>query len=333
MTSNATRFKQKLKSTTGLSESAISAAWPEWWSSAADSSLSAQAELRFSLARKLGLDPRSMVNDDDTPVFLWDDSAKFKNFKGDEVKEKLAITSFGMSLGRILLRGSEPNFSIVGQSAAALRSSMLRDSSFIGIQNLLSFVWGVGIPLIHLRILPLSAKRMCAMTIQVNGRFAILLARNSKYPAHLIFDIAHEIAHIALGHLGNETALVDMDTDSDINAEDDIEEIAANKFALELLTSTSEPKIKVIGEVTSAKQLAEAVVKVGYQRQIEPGILALCYGYYTENWALANGALHYIYDSPRDAWKPINKLAIDEISWENISEDNSSYIRAVLGGN
>ena len=332
MTSNAKQFKQKLKSATGLSESAISAAWPDWWSSAADSSLSAQAELRFSLARKLGLDPRSMVNDDDIPVFLQDDSAKFKNFKGDEVKEKLAISSFGLSLGRILLGGSEPKFSIVGESAENLRSLMLQDTSFIGIEDLLSFVWAVGIPVIHLRIYPLSAKRMCAMTVQVKGRFVILLARNSLYPAHLIFDIAHEIAHIALGHLGNQTALVDMDNKSERCTEDDVEEISANKFALELLTGTSEPEFEVIGEVVSAKQLAEAVTRTGNERQIEPGTLALCYGYSTKNWPLANSALRFIYDSTIEVWKPINKLAIDEISWENISEDSCSYIRAVLGG-
>ena len=332
MTGNANQFKQKLKIATGLSDSAISAAWPQWWSSGADSSLSAQAELRFSLARKLGLDPRSVINDDDTPVFLGDDSAKFKNSKGDTVKEKLAITSFGLSLGRILLAGSEPKFSIVGESAENLRSSMLQNTSFIGIEDLLSFVWRVGIPLIHLRIDPLSAKRMCAMTVHVKGRFAILLARDSLFPAHLIFDIAHEIAHIALGHLENETALVDMDNKSVRFTDDDVEEFAANKFALELLTGTSEPEIEMIGEVVSAKQLAEAVTRTGNERQIEPGTLALCYGYSTRNWALVNRALRLIYDSTIETWKRINQFAIDEISWENISEDSCSYIRAVLGG-
>ena len=332
MTGNANQFKQKLKIATGLSDSAISAAWPQWWSSGADSSLSAQAELRFSLARKLGLDPRSVINDDDTPVFLGDDSAKFKNSRGDTVKEKLAITSFGLSLGRILLEGSEPKFSIVGESAENLRSSMLQNTSFIGIEDLLSFVWRVGIPLVHLRIDPLSAKRMCAMTVHVKGRFAILLARDSLYPAPLMLDIAHEIAHIALGHLGNETALVDMDNKSERCTEDGVEEIAANKFALELLTGSSEPEFEMIGEVVGAKQLAEAVTRTGNERQIEPGTLALCYGYSTKNWTLVNRALRFIYDSTIETWKPINQLATDEISWENISEDSCSYIRAVLGG-
>ena len=39
----------------GLSDAAINAAWPEWWSEAAEPSPSASLDLRFSLARKLGL--------------------------------------------------------------------------------------------------------------------------------------------------------------------------------------------------------------------------------------------------------------------------------------
>ena len=332
MTNNADRFKQRLISNTGLSESAISAAWPEWWSDAADSSPSAQAELRFSLARKLGLDPRSLVNEDGSPTFVWDDSAKYKNFKGDGEKEKPVITSFGTSLARILLKGCEQDISIVGKSATSLRTSILQSQSFVGIVELLSLLWGVGIPLVHLRIYPLSAKRMCAMTVQTNGKFAIFLARDSSYPAPLVFHIAHEIAHIALGHLENKIALVDMTDVVESSEKNDPEEVDADKFALELLTGSSEPSIVTVGESNSAKQLAKEVIRAGHERQIEPGTLALCYGHSTQKWALANKALRFIYDSPQEAWVPINTMAKDQLLWGNISDDVSSYIHAVLGG-
>lgn len=103
MPNNAQEFRVRLATATGLSDSAIDAAWPEWWSEAADASASARAELRFSVARNLGLDPRSLL-DDESPRFLWDDSAKYKNFKGDVEREKPAITAFGSSVARTLLK-------------------------------------------------------------------------------------------------------------------------------------------------------------------------------------------------------------------------------------
>ena len=57
----------------GLSDSAVSAAWPRWWSEDAESSASARAELRFGVARRLGLDPHSLLEDRDAPRFLWRD--------------------------------------------------------------------------------------------------------------------------------------------------------------------------------------------------------------------------------------------------------------------
>ncbi len=329
---NADQFRQNLISHTGLSESAISAAWPEWWSNAADSSISAQLELRFSLARKLGLDPRSIVDDNDSPRFIWDDSAKYKNFKGNDQNEKQVITSFGTSVARILLQGCKQEISLVGKSAISLRNSILLSQSNVGITELLSLLWGVGIPLVHLRVHPLSAKRMCAMTVQLNGKFAILLSRDSRYPAHLIFHIAHEIAHIALGHLENKSALVDMTDSTDTSEERDHEEMEADQFALELLTGTNKPEFLTFGKGNSAQQLAGQMLMAGHERRIEPGVLALCYGYFTEKWPLANKALKYIYDSPKDAWVPINTMARDQLLWSNINYDSSSFIHAVLGG-
>src|SRR5262245_58890952 len=65
----------------GFSDTAIDAAWPEWWSVDADASASANAELRFSLARKLGLDPRSLIENDE-PRFVWRE-AKYKHLTGE----------------------------------------------------------------------------------------------------------------------------------------------------------------------------------------------------------------------------------------------------------
>src|SRR3546814_1754744 len=82
MNESAADFKARLIRRTGLSESAITAAWPDWWSEAAEASPAAQAELRFSLARKLGLDARSLLGEDQ-PRFIWNDSTRSEEYTSE----------------------------------------------------------------------------------------------------------------------------------------------------------------------------------------------------------------------------------------------------------
>jgi len=327
----AQQFKARLSRATGLTDTAINAAWPEWWSEAADTSPSAQAELRFSLARNLGLDPRSLF-DDDAPRFMWDDSAKYKNFKGDLTQDRPAITSFGTSISRMLLRGVTAHQSLSGVSPSTLRESILASQPFIRLIDLLGLMWAVGVPAIHLRVHPLAAKRMCAMAVRDGERFSILLAKDSQYPASVAFHLAHEIGHIALGHIESGSALVDMDDPAERIDEADAEELAADRYALELLTGDAEFNIGKDGLGGSARQLANEVLRVGPANRIEPGTLALCYGHVTKEWATVQAAMPHIYSDPIPAWSVTNKIAKSQLDWNSISDENGSFLRAVMGG-
>jgi len=328
---NADEFKQRLVHSTGLTESVISAAWPEWWSEAADTSASSQADLRFTLARKLGLDPRSLL-DDETPKFVWEDSAKFKNFRGDMQDARPAISSFGTALGRMIINGCTNYIPPYNYNPLELRQSILASHPFVDITGLIAFMWGVGIPVIHLRVHPLAAKHMCAMTVRVGDRYAVLLARDANYPASTAFYLAHEIAHIALGHLSDGGAVVDMDDPTERVEETDPEEIAADRYALQLLTGYPTLDVENTGKGRSARQLATEVMRAAQKNAIEPGTLALCYGYTTKDWPTAQKAMHFIYDKPLPVWEGINRIAATQIQWGELSDESSSYVRAVMGG-
>lgn len=331
MSDSAQQFRSRLSRAANLSESAIAAAWPEWWSDAADASPSAVAELRFSVARKLGLDPRSLI-EDEQPRFLWDDSAKYKNFKGDLDREKPAISAFGTSVGKMLVRATPQYVPLEGLKAEGLRKSILSRKPFVGLVDLLGFLWGIGIPVIHLRVFPLAAKRMCAMAVRVHDRYAVLLAQDSQYPANIAFHLAHEIGHIALGHVADNSALIDMeDTNEFIDTHDD-EELAADQFALHLLTGNPRFTVEKVGEGHSARELAEQAFAMGVKNGIEPGILALCYGHQTSEWGVVQKALEKIYTSPIPAWSVTNAVANRELRWDKLSDENASFVHAVMGG-
>lgn len=330
MPSDTENFRIRLAKKTGYSDSAIQAAWPEWWSTAAEASPSAQAELRFSVARKLGLDPRTLVGDDG-PQFMWDDSAKYKNFTGTE-RERLAITSFGTSVSRMLLAGV-PSYALLdGIDASTLRASILSSQEFIRYQDLLALLWGIGIPVIHLQVHPLAAKHMCAMAVSIDDRYAVLLARDARYPASSAFHLAHEIGHVVLGHIEHGSAVIDMEDPAERGRQGDGEEESADHFALELLTGDPNFTVEKVGQGNGARQLADQVIAVGKERRIEPGTLALCYGYVTNEWATVYAAMPLIYRQAIPVWQVTNQIASQQVNWDILGEENASFVRAVMGG-
>jgi hypothetical protein len=329
MTEPALVLKRRLQDV-GLSGPAINAAWPRWWSEAAEASSSARAELRFSLARKLGLDPSSLLDESAEPRFVWRDEARFKHRTNEGELELAAITSFGKALSSILISASPPTESQVLPDAATLRQAVLTNQPYVRLVDLLSICWAFSIPVVHLRVFPCARKRMAAMTVHAASGNAILLAKDSGYPAQLAFYLAHELAHIALGHLQVGDAIVDLDT-NELSQIDDPEEYAADAYALELLTGQSRPVVLPHAHRYIARQLADDAVMASRDLQIEPGTLALCFGYSTGDWRTANAAMRSIYTAPKPAWAEINGLASKELHTSAVTEDSRLYLESILG--
>jgi Zn-dependent peptidase ImmA (M78 family) len=324
------RFRRRLK-IIGLSDPAIDAAWPDWWSDEADPSSSARLELRFSVARKLGLDARSVLDEDGVPRFIWKDEARFKHLSGESDLERAAISSFGRSISALLTAGSSAGqFVLIGTSAAALRSAVLSSQPYVRLEDLLSLSWSAGIPVAHLRVFPAVRKRMAAMAVAVGERSAILLAKDSMYPPHIAFYLGHELGHIALGHLRTDAAIVDMEADVLSASSDDTEETEADRFALELLTGRADLQLVPTGSY-NAPGLAQIALRVSSELHIEPGTLALCFGYSTGNWAVANSAMSFIYNQARPVWNEINRVTMAQLDTEQLPSDAISYLTAVLG--
>ena len=294
---DADQLRRRLKNI-GLSDPAITAAWPTWWSDEAEDSLSARTELRFSLSRKLGLEPSSLL-EDGVPRFVWQDVARFKHLSREGVIEQAAITSFGRAIANLLIGSTPAHGSLVGADPSNLRNLILRmRRPYVDLADLLSLCWSVGIPVIHLRVFPWPQKRMAAMVVRAANRYAILLGKDSQYPAHIAFYLAHEIGHVAAGHLEENRVIVDLESE-DMNLDTvDGEEISADRFALDLLTGMPAPVILPSTQRYSALSLAKTVLGASTELAIEPGTLALCFGYSTKDWPTSTAAMRHIYPSP-----------------------------------
>jgi hypothetical protein len=313
----------------GLSDAAIDAAWPEWWSDAAEPSTSARSELRFSISRKLGLDPKSLLNDE--PRFVWKDEAKYKRLTTESEIERAAIVSFGASVGRSLLSATAAVAAPLATSPGTYRDLILRHDPYVTLPSLLTLCWTLGIPVIHLRVFPLRAKKMSAMIVRVNGRFAILLAKDANYPSPIAFYLAHELGHAALGHIDNNVAVVELG-DALLERDEDVEELQADRYALELLTGMPAPTFVPIGSGFNAPALANVALNSAADLKIDPGMIALCFGHSTGAWPSVFSALGMIYDSASPVWKDVNRIASSQLNWSALGDDSATFLRAVMGG-
>ena len=333
MATSSRQLRRRLKDL-GLSDAAITAAWPRWWSDAAEDSTSARAELHFSVARRLGLDPRSLVAGAGEPRFIWTQEARFKHLSGEGDLEQAGITSFARAVASILLSGTTGDVpGLTGQSALGLRESILAaDQPYVGLIELLSLSWGVGVPVVHLRVFPWPRKRMAAMTVRLDDRWAVLLGKDSDFPAPIAFYLAHELGHIALGHVPAGGQIVDLEDEGQSAGESDQEEASADAFALELLTGMARPTVLPAWEgMASADELARTAEAAGAQLRIEPGAIAQSYGHSTNDWELATAALKRIYPEPIPTWTVVNGIARSQIRWGDMAVDARDFLQAVLG--
>ncbi len=311
----------------GIANAAINAVWPEWWSAEAKDSLSATTELTFTVARRLGLSPRALF--DGSPQFLWHDSTKFKNLGTTTDREQAILASFGTAVGRCALSATIPRASPI-TDVQSVRAAVLAQARFVGLPELLTFCWRIGIPVIQLRVFPLQQKRMQAMTVKVKERYAVLLGYESEYYARMAYILAHEIGHILLGHLDHSDSLLDMDdplTTSDLDAE----EVDAERAAFILLTGRDNPQVLADTQSYTANQLAQAATTVSDRERIDPGILALCLGHATGNWRQTFGALKIINPGAQPVGDQINELAANQFDWHALSVANRDYLAQVIG--
>lgn len=318
----------------GLSDSAISAAWPQWWSEDAEASASARAELRFSIARRLGLDPHSLLEDRDEPRFLWHEEARFKHLSGESERERAGITSFGRAIASILVSASpRPAGSLAGVAARDLRENVLASGRpFVALVDLLSLSWALAVPVVHLRVFPWSQKRMAAMTVRVGDRSAVLLGKDSTYPGMIAFYLAHELGHIALEHVAADRQIVDLEDEPPAADGEDEEEREADAFALELLTGRPDPTVLATGPGWAhGRALAHAALESADDLRIEPGTLALSFGHSTGDWQTANAALGHIYPDAQPVWTYVNAVARQQLQLGDLSVEALDFLDAVLG--
>ena len=214
-------------------------------------------------------------------------------------------------------------------SAADLHS-LLKDrgrQSWVTLEDLLDYCREIGIPVVHTSAFPSGARKPDGMAVcSREGRPVIVLCKASQRPAWMVFILAHELGHIALGHVPEGGAVVDGNLES---ASGEEEERQANEFASVLLTGKPDLGLSSHGPMT-ASSLARAAQEFARRYRISPGVAALNWGFNTGNWPVANGAVK-ILEGNQNALEMIQRSTASGLDWDSLSEDAAEWLESMAG--
>jgi hypothetical protein len=314
----------------------VRACLPEWWDEQAERSESAWLQLQLGLADRFSLDPISLL-DESRPLQLSDvGRAKFKHLALTDTQQA-AANGFANGLARILLAAMPEAPAVLPSSATDIRRMLLSapGSSWIALGELLQLCYAYSVPVAHLTKFPSGVKGMAAMTTSIGERAVIFTARRPLHPAQAAFFVAHELGHIAHGHVrGGRTIVEGLSLDPDSSTDDepaDEEEAQADAFAFELLTGDAGFSVSGTTARGTASELARRAIQAGTASQVDPGLIVLCFGRATGRWPQATAALKRLPDYSQDVEGVVNRALRSQLDHEMLSFEDVAYLEAVIG--
>jgi hypothetical protein len=266
---------------------------PEWWEDSLAEVDANRAIAEMSVAQFLGIPVPQLRNRDQPLALEIPSSVRFQRRADTATGELDAAIALAQRAASGLVGALGTHTPFAGPvTAAELRGRVLSRSGEINLGALLQAAWDHGVAVLPMRELPSKAKRFTAAALLCGSHRVVVLASRRDAPPWLTFDLAHELGHIFLGHVTEESPVV---VETGLEDEDEVSglqdhEAEANTFALELLTGHREIGIQGVHGVTGPR-LAAIDTKYRTEWRTAIGIVALVWGYRADRLAVANAAL------------------------------------------
>ncbi|MCX6359789.1 MAG: hypothetical protein NT029_08290 [Armatimonadetes bacterium] len=308
----------------GLGQTYVrSVALPTGWDDSEAANPSTYACVLTLLARNLGLDIRSL-QDAQAPL-RWREAGETRFLKHGNVDECEFDAVKGIALraaGAAAQGVTAPTRTI--PSAQALRTQILSAGhQAVTLEALLDACWDLGIVVLCLRDLPPKAKKPTATVTVAGGRPVVVLCRKPCAAAWMLFWLAHEIGHVANGHLGGASLLIDADLDGQPSGDMEQE---AHKYAVTLLAGEPDPGYLAPSRLYRGR-LAAWARDVGRRDGVDPGFVVL---HSTRasggRYDVANNALKALEDSP-DPVATVTAQLDRRLDWSLLTRDAREFLR------
>ncbi len=300
---------------------------PDWWEDEAAKDSGAFYEFKLTIARRLGLDLKSILDQSQSIRVRDSGACHFKTKNNHE--ESKNTQALARTLAEMAAASIRVPYLGLPESGCDIRKSIIsKNKPWVGFIELLDYLWSNGVPVLFLANIHPKWLKMEGMVTMVNGRPVIILAKNTLSCAWQLFILAHEVGHIVKGHLNKYTTYADKKVDKlDI---DPIEQEATHA-AIEMLTSDGDTQfVSTSGRWLSSDDLAMQSIRYGQEHEVDPGHIALNYGYQIKQISTANSALKII-EPESNAPALLARKLIENLDEEALPEDSYLYLLKMCG--
>jgi hypothetical protein len=296
---------------------------PSWWDDevAKEPAGLQQAQLYFS--RAFNIDLQSLADRTAEPRFRAS-VKKFKLSQNVSEGEVSVGANYATGIAKLALSGVDSKQKALPKDPLKLRQQILQTHECVSLEGLLDWCVNAAIPVIHVEKLP--GKKMTGLVVRDSDRFAIVLSKNG-HPAFLLFHLAHELAHIAKGHLTADGFVAD----EKIRGADssDADEKEADAYAIRLING-KDVAYHAAGRITSGPALCSAAIARGAEQKIDPGHIILNFAHNQRQFPLANLALKSL-PGPSDGREVVNSVFFASVSSDAISDDQFDLLKVATG--
>ncbi|OKH44162.1 hypothetical protein NIES2101_29085 [Calothrix sp. HK-06] len=301
---------------------------PSWWDNNLNDKHEAVLEGAGYIADNLNLDLKSLLAVEEEIKVNPSPSTKFKRRSSQNNEQPHVSQALCSRLAELIAYGTEVNFTPLPTDVKAIRVEILTNHTTINLTSLLDYCWSKGIVVAYFNRFPVHVQKFAGFIQLQSSRPVIILSSIYKYSAEFAFDLAHELGHLALGHLEQKAVLIDEKIESDSNGDD--EENEANRFATQLLLGDCDNCLEDKRFWSHHHLIKHATIKAKENPTVEIDSIILNNAWHNKNWGFACKALEKL-GCAVDGQQIINEYLADKLDWDKFNDESYEYLEKALG--
>jgi len=317
----------------GLPPDYIRSHLPNWWNDKAAEAGTGLAELELILIRQFGLDGKTLFDESKPLSFDVPETIKYKRSIRYDTEQLIPATAIALSCARIASAAATVPLT-TEHTVESIRQHISQElgAKWISLKGLIMYCWMHGIPVIYIEDFPPGCKMMDGMVVDAQHRPVIVISKQTPYSAWLLFILAHELGHIALGHVDPNEILVDetFDEGTEFLRDPDTDEMDATNFALQLLGGGYELPENLLA-ANDPRTLANAAMRSGRAEKVDPGHILLRNAFETNRWQLCLAAIQVLQGTQPHGNVFIKEGMSEYLDRNTIPKSNYRYLLSMAG--
>lgn len=332
MTETATktinRLLRRLNDELGLDRSFVrKQIIPEWWDDSLAANPTALAEVFGHISRHTGILLESL-SDEGIPLSFPD--SKLRYYKSEKLtyQDVNLAGSLASGVAALVASAMDKPYSPIPNDFNGIREEILsKGSPWVSFESLVSWCWDHGIAVVPMTLFPRRTKKMQGLISFIAPNPVIILADGHRFHSWLLFHLAHEIGHLALGHVGEGDRLIDSEikqiTEDSFQSQED-DEKAATAFGAGIIAGEERPKYRSNRRLT-AREVADEATRLGTLQRTDPGFIALNYSWHSGFFPVGMGALKHI-EGENNAQSFLQKELLSHLAIDRVPQEIIEYI-------